>query len=90
MTWATLVDRFSRRHGLPTSHADGLIKSVFTELLTAAWRDGHAAVPGFLTLRRVATKGRRIRNPQTGELMTLPAATTVRARVVGRWRRSPP
>lgn len=86
-TWANLVAAAAKSTGLPEAHVKRSVLHLLKHAFEAAKATGRVQIPRFLTLRTRTTKARRIRNPATREVTTLPARRVMAARVTARWRR---
>jgi len=85
-TFANLVAATAETAQLPKNATLRVLREFFKHVSEAAWAAGKVKIPGFITLRAASRKARRISNPHTRELMTLPAQRVMVARVVGSWR----
>ena len=78
MTQTAIVSTLADKTGLKKSE----VKSVFdalTELATGeVKKNGEFTVPGFGKLKKTNRKAREGRNPATGEVIKIPAKTTVK------------
>jgi DNA-binding protein HU-beta len=72
-----LVRRLAQAHGLSIAGTRRVLDDLWDELADAAKRPNPPRVPGFGIFRVRQRVARRIRNPQTGELMELPRQTTL-------------
>lgn len=86
-THANLVAAAAESTGLPAAHVRLAVHEYLRIAFEATWATGRVAIPGYLNLRTGLHKARRVANPQTGELMTLPAERLMAARVSKHWRR---
>lgn len=89
MTWSELTEgaasvgilpkhpRKGRQRVVPKSVAYKMLRSTFNVIAEKVMHGGRVAIPGFgvFTLRK--RKARTIRNPQTNQLMELPATQTI-------------
>jgi DNA-binding protein HU-beta len=78
MTQTAIVSTLADKTGLKKSE----VKSVFdalTELATGeVKKNGEFTIPGFGKLKKTNRKAREGRNPATGEIIKIPAKTTVK------------
>jgi DNA-binding protein HU-beta len=81
MTQSEIIDHFAESTGMKTAQ----VKEVFQELFNLALREVQAnrefTLPGFGKLVKSERKARRGRNPATGEIIQIPAKTTLKFRV---------
>lgn len=79
MTHAQLVEEISWwMHGAPKGRVRRTL-ALFVDAILDEVREGRSVtVPGLGTFSRATRKARRIRNPQTKELMQLSETTTVK------------
>lgn len=87
MTYVDHVAAAAKSARMPAAHIRRAVAHLLTHVFKSGWKTGRAQIPGFLNLRTGVHKARRVVNPQTGELMTLPAEWLMGARVAKRWRR---
>jgi DNA-binding protein HU-beta len=85
-TFANLVAATAETAQLTKKDTLRVLREFFRHVSEGAWAAGQVKIPGFITLRAGTRKARRIRNPQTHELMDLPARRVMVARVVSGWR----
>ena len=78
MTQTAIVSTLADKTGLKKSE----VKTVFdalTELATSeVKKNGEFTIPGFGKLKKTNRKAREGRNPATGEIIKIPAKTTVK------------
>ena len=85
-TWAQVVDQVAGESATEETDVVRVIDSLRD--LIGGLRVGRSLlIPGLGTFRRVTRKARRIRNPATGELMMLPASSTIAFRAAKAVRR---
>jgi DNA-binding protein HU-beta len=77
MTKAELVEAVAQQTRLTKKDAAHLMDVVFENIGRAVKSDGRFSYPGFGTWNMRTRKARRIRNPQTNELMKLKATKTI-------------
>jgi DNA-binding protein HU-beta len=77
MTKAELVAKIAEKSGVSKKTADRYLKA-FAEVITDALRKGERIpIPGFGIFQVRERRARKGRNPQTGEIMTIPARKVV-------------
>ena len=77
MTKAQLVERIAVQSRMTKKCAAQLLDSVFKNISNAVKTDARFSYPGFGTWMLRQRKARRIRNPQTNELMKLEPSRTI-------------
>lgn len=78
MTKSQLVQKLAESADLNKKQADAVLQKL-VEITVGAVRKGDAVkIPGLGTFRKVQTKARMGRNPQTGEQIKIPARKKVR------------
>jgi DNA-binding protein HU-beta len=77
MTKAELVQTISTQTQLTKKDAARLLDLVFANIGKAVKKDARFSYPGFGTWTIRSRKARKIRNPQTNEMMKLKASKTV-------------
>jgi DNA-binding protein HU-beta len=78
MTKSQLVQKLAEASELSKKQADTTLQAL-VELTVASVRKGDTVkIPGLGTFRKVQTKARMGRNPQTGEAIKIPARKKVR------------
>lgn len=77
MTKAELVEAVAEQTKLTKKAAAHLMDVVFTNIGDAVKRDVRFSYPGFGTWSIRTRKARKIRNPQTNEIMKLKAMKTI-------------
>ncbi len=77
MTKAELVEAVSTQTQLTKKAAAEMIDIVFNNIGKAVKRDSRFSYPGFGTWSMRSRKARKIRNPQTNEIMKLKASKTI-------------
>jgi DNA-binding protein HU-beta len=77
MTKAELVEVVAAQSKLTKKSAAELLDIVFNNIGKAVKRDARFSYPGFGTWSVRSRKARKIRNPQTNEMMKLKASKTV-------------
>ena len=77
MTKAELVEAVSVKTNLTKKSAAEIIEVVFSHIGDAVKKDNRFSYPGFGTWTMRNRKARKIRNPQTNEMMKLKASKTI-------------
>ncbi|HVG58131.1 MULTISPECIES: HU family DNA-binding protein [Hyalangium] len=77
MTKAELVEVVAAQSRLTKKSAAEIIDIVFSNIGKAVKRDARFSYPGFGTWSVRSRKARKIRNPQTNEMMKLKASKTI-------------
>ena len=77
MTKAELVEVVAAQTRLTKKSAAEIIDIVFSNIGKAVKRDARFSYPGFGTWSVRSRKARKIRNPQTNEMMKLKASKTI-------------
>ncbi|MFL5343703.1 MAG: HU family DNA-binding protein [Hyalangium sp.] len=77
MTKAELVEVVAAQSRLTKKSAAELIDIVFSNIGKAVKKDARFSYPGFGTWSVRSRKARKIRNPQTNEMMKLKASKTI-------------
>ncbi|ADO70039.1 MULTISPECIES: HU family DNA-binding protein [Stigmatella] len=77
MTKAELVEVVAAQSRLTKKSAAEILDIVFSNIGKAVKRDARFSYPGFGTWSVRSRKARKIRNPQTNEMMKLKASKTI-------------
>jgi DNA-binding protein HU-beta len=77
MTKAELVETIAGQAKVTKKEAAKLLDLVFNNIGKAVKKDARFSYPGFGTWSLRSRKARKIRNPQTNEMMKLKASKTV-------------
>lgn len=77
MTKAELVQAVSEQSKLTKKSAGEILDIVFSNIGKAVKKDSRFSYPGFGTWSMRSRKARKIRNPQTNEIMKLKASKTI-------------
>ncbi|MCH2162952.1 MAG: HU family DNA-binding protein [Phycisphaerales bacterium] len=77
MNKGQLVQHVAEELGGSRVSADRAVKAVLDSIMHGVKVDGSVSITGFGTFSRKSRAPRRGRNPRTGELMNIPASTTV-------------
>jgi DNA-binding protein HU-beta len=78
MTSKDLIDRVAEKFGLKKREAEAIVKFIFQEIAETVKKGERVSIQGFGAFELRELKGRKIRNPRTGEVMEIP----VRGKVV--------
>ena len=77
MTKADLVEAVSNQSRMTKKAAAEMLEVVFSNIGKAVRKDERFSYPGFGTWSIRTRKARKIRNPQTNEIMKLKASRTI-------------
>jgi DNA-binding protein HU-beta len=77
MTKAELVEAIAAQTHMTKKSASELLEVVFNNIGKAVKRDSRFSYPGFGTWTMRNRKARKVRNPQTNEMMKLKASKTI-------------
>ena len=77
MTKAELVEAVAAQTRLTKKNAAEILDVVFSNIGKAVKKDTRFSYPGFGTWSLRSRKARKIRNPQTNEIMKLKASKTI-------------
>ena len=78
MNKSELIDAIADRTGIAKSTVDDVIKGM-TETVEAQVAQGDKIqIPGFVSFQKVQRAARTGRNPQTGDVIQIPASATVK------------
>jgi len=77
MTKAELVEVVAAQSRLTKKSASEILEIVFSNIGKAVKKDARFSYPGFGTWSLRSRKARKIRNPQTNEMMKLKASKTI-------------
>jgi len=72
MTRRDLIDRVAKRFGIKKKEAEAIVKFVFQEIAETVKKGERVSIQGFGAFELRELKGRRIRNPRTGEIIEIP------------------
>jgi nucleoid DNA-binding protein len=78
MTKAQLVERLSKLSGVTKKQAQTLMEGLVTTVVSSVKKGEPVKIPDLGTFRKVQSKARMGRNPQTGEPVKIPARKKVR------------
>ena len=88
MTKSQLVQKLADASGLTKKQADGVLQSLVEVTVGSVKKGDPVKIPGLGTFRKVQTKARMGRNPQTGEAIKIPARKKVRFSVAKTFKES--
>jgi DNA-binding protein HU-beta len=77
MTKAELVEQVAAQANLTKKNAAEILDVVFSNIGKAVKKDARFSYPGFGTWSLRSRKARKIRNPQTNEIMKLKSSKTI-------------
>ena len=72
MTRKDLIDRVAEKFGLKKKEAEAIVKFVFQEIAETMKKGERVSIQGFGAFELRELKGRKIRNPRTGEVVKVP------------------
>ncbi len=78
MTKSQLIEKLAGASGLPKRQADSVVQELVGIIVGAVRKGDPVKIPGLGTWKKVKTKARMGRNPQTGEAIKIPARTKAR------------
>jgi DNA-binding protein HU-beta len=78
MTKSQLVQKLADAAGLTKKQADAVLQELVGMTVTTVRKGDPVKIPGLGTFRKVQTKARMGRNPQTGAAIKIPARKKVR------------
>ena len=78
MTKSHLVQKLADAAGLTKKQADAVLQELVSMSVTTVRKGDPVKIPGLGTFRKVQTKARMGRNPQTGAAIKIPARKKVR------------
>jgi len=78
MTKSQLVQKLADAAGLTKKQADAVLQELVSMTVTTVRKGDPVKIPGLGTFRKVQTKARMGRNPQTGAAIKIPARKKVR------------
>ena len=74
MNKSELIDALADKTGLPKSQAEGALNALIETVEATVAAGERIVLPGFGTWERRERSAREARNPQTGEMIKVPAA----------------
>ena len=78
MTKSQLVERMAKAGDVPKKQADAILQGLVEIIVGSVKKGEPVKLPGLGTFKKVKTKARMGRNPQTGEPVKIPARTKAR------------
>jgi len=78
MTKSQLVDRLATSGGVTKKQAEAIMEGLVSTIVGSVKKGDPVKLPGLGTFRKVQSKARMGRNPQTGEPVKIPARKKVR------------
>ena len=88
MTKSQLVQKLAEASELSKKQADGVLQALVDITVTSVRKGDPVKIPGLGTFRKVQTKARMGRNPQTGEPIKIPARKKARFSVAKTFKES--
>jgi DNA-binding protein HU-beta len=88
MTKSQLVQRLAEATELSKKQADAVLQKLVDVTVSSVRKGDPVKIPGLGTFRKVQTKARMGRNPQTGEQIKIPARKKVRFSVAKTFKES--
>ena len=88
MTKSQLVQRLAEATELNKKQADAVLQKLVDVTVNSVRKGDPVKIPGLGTFRKVQTKARMGRNPQTGEQIKIPARKKVRFSVAKTFKES--
>ncbi|GIW41503.1 MAG: DNA-binding protein HU-beta [Candidatus Binatia bacterium] len=78
MTKSQLLEKLAKATNLSKKDVDRVIQSLVNTIVSSVRKGEPVKIPGLGTWKKVKTKARMGRNPQTGEPIKIPARTKAR------------
>jgi DNA-binding protein HU-beta len=78
MTKSQLLEKLATSSGITKKQANAVLESVVTIVVGSVRKSEPVKIPGLGIFKKVKTKARMGRNPQTGEPIKIPARTKAR------------
>ena len=88
MTKSQLVLKLAEASELSKKQADAVLQALVDITVSAVRKGDQVKIPGLGTFRKVQTKARMGRNPQTGEAIKIPARKKARFSVAKTFKES--
>ena len=88
MTKSQLVQKLAEAAELSKKQADAVLQKLVDVTVSSVRKGDPVKIPGLGTFRKVQTKARMGRNPQTGEQIKIPARKKVRFSVAKTFKES--
>jgi len=73
VTRKDLIDRIAEKFGLKKKEAEAIVKFIFQEIAVTVKKGERVSIQGFGAFELRELKERKIRNPRTGEIITIPS-----------------
>ena len=77
MTRKDLIDKVAKEFGLKKKDAEAIVKFIFQEIAETVKRGERVSIQGFGVFDIKKLKGRKIKNPRTGEEIRVPVRNKV-------------
>ena len=77
MTKAELIDAVAKSASISKKAAGDAVDSTFASIIKGIKKDKRFQIPGFGTFSVRKRKARKGRNPQTGNIISIPASKTI-------------
>jgi DNA-binding protein HU-beta len=81
LTQTEIVNQLADKSGLKKAQAKEFFNALATMAAAEVKKNGEFTVPGFGKLVKATRKAREGRNPATGDVIKIPAKTTVKFRI---------
>ncbi len=78
MTKSQLLEKLASSSDLSKKQTDAVLQSLVQTIVSSVRKGDPVKIPGLGTWKKVKTKARMGRNPQTGEAIKIPARTKAR------------
>lgn len=78
MTKSQLLEKLANASGLTKKQVDAIVQALVGTIVGSVRKGDPVKIPGLGTWKKVKTKARMGRNPQTGEAIKIPARTKAR------------
>lgn len=78
MNKSELIDAIADRTGIAKSTVDEVIKGMTETVEQEVPKGDKIQIPGFISFQKVQRSARTGRNPQTGDVLQIPASATVK------------
>jgi len=78
MTKSQLLEKLATSSGVTKKQANAVVESLVATIVGSVRKSEPVKVPGLGIFKKVKTKARMGRNPQTGEAIKIPARTKAR------------
>jgi len=86
MTKSQLLEKLASATDLTKRQADGVLQALVNTIVGSVRKGDPVKIPGLGTWKKVKTKARMGRNPQTGEQIKIPARTKARFTVAKQFK----